>query len=148
MDTRFSDKYVKLLLGTIPGQKHLEIQGICLKTWTDKSRDTTSKLTIKNIIQLLCCYFNVLRYCLKKQTASTTICSVPNVQSQLTPWIQKDKLKQANNTRQKFQVNDTWQKKKKEKKKTQARSVALLACGTHSNKVYPTLPQTNLTQPQ
>ena len=40
MDTRYSEKYVKLLLGTTPGQKHLEIKGICLRTCTDKSLHT------------------------------------------------------------------------------------------------------------
>ena len=44
MDTRFSDKYVKLLLGTTPGQKHLEVKGICLRTWAEKSRDPTLKI--------------------------------------------------------------------------------------------------------
>ena len=50
MDTRFSDKYVKLLLGTTPGQKHFEIKSICLRTWTEKGQDTTHTSTIENII--------------------------------------------------------------------------------------------------
>ena len=40
MDTRFSDEYVKLLLGTTLGQRHLEIKGECLRTCTDKNRNT------------------------------------------------------------------------------------------------------------
>ena len=67
MDTRFSDKYVKLSLETTPGQKHLEIKDICLRTLTDKSQDTAQKSTIENIIPLLCFYFNALRYCLKNK---------------------------------------------------------------------------------
>ena len=61
MDTWFSDKYVKLLPGTTPGQKHLEIKSICLRTWTENGQDTTHTSTIENIIYTITLFhFNVL----------------------------------------------------------------------------------------
>ena len=73
-----------------------------------------------------------------KQTAST-LCSVPNVQRQLTPWIKKDKLKQANNTR----LNRNFSKQITHDKTSQARSVALQARGT--TQIRFTLPSHKLT---
>ena len=56
----------------------------------------------------------------------STLCSVPNVQSQLTLKIKQDKLKQTNSTRQ----NRNFSKQIAHDKNRQARSAALLACGT------------------
>ena len=68
----------------------------------------------------------------KQHETASTLCSVPNVQSQLTvtPWIKKDKLKQANNARQHRNFN----KQITHDKNSRAGSVALRACGTVPHK--------------